>query len=69
MKRCANGGTGLARFLLHISARAWMALFTFSLGTNNDHASIRRESWVPESLPPPVELSLIVGILILVNVL
>jgi hypothetical protein len=30
-----------------------MALFAFSLGTNNDHASILRASWVPEVFPPP----------------
>ena len=30
-----------------------MALFTFSLGTNNDHSSILSESWVPEVFPPP----------------
>lgn len=40
--------------LPHRSARAWMALFAFSLGTNNDHASIRRESWVPELFTPPL---------------
>ena len=29
-----------------------MALVAFSLGTNNDHASILRASWVPEVFPP-----------------
>ena len=43
--------------LLHRSTRAWLAFFAFSLGTTNDHASIVRESWVPESLPPPLTLA------------
>jgi hypothetical protein len=34
-----------------------MALFAFSLGTSNDHASIVRESWVPEPFAPPLALA------------
>ena len=34
-----------------------MTLFAFSLGTNNEHASILRESWVPEVFPPPPTLA------------
>jgi hypothetical protein len=34
-----------------------MALFAFSLGTSNDHASIVRESWVPEPFAPPPTLA------------
>jgi hypothetical protein len=34
-----------------------MALFAFSLGTSNDHASIVRESWVPEPFAPPNSLT------------
>jgi hypothetical protein len=52
-KQWAIGGTGSGRCLRLTSKRACLALSAFSLGTTNKHETMVRESWAPESLPPP----------------